>query len=235
MEILKEFCIKYEDVVKLNEHAIKAVDNCYAPYSNFHVGAAILSSSGHIIQAGNVENVSYGDSVCAERAAIFKFKSEGEKEIRAISIHIKAKNFPFYPMPCGMCRQVMLEFGYFPIICCKSPTSFIVKTVASMLPYSFRHLEPPSYIYTPNPKDLNEIIDSVEYWMQMDPNPDTRKQVERWVAEDDYASMRKYMTKRIDFGTAGLRGEMGAGYGRMNYVVIQQTSQVLSYILQPYL
>ena len=227
MEILKEHGLTYEDIIKLNEAAIKAADNCYAPYSHFEVGAAILSSSGRIITAGNVENASYGDTVCAERAAVFRFKAEGEKEIRCISVFIRAKNYSLYPTPCGMCRQVLAEFGYFPIICCKSPTAFIVKTVSSMLPYTFRYLETMPHMFTPDPKNLTEVVDCAEYWLQADPYTPTRQEVEKWLLYDDYASMRKYLCKRIDFGTAGLRGEMGAGYSRMNYVVVQQASQVV--------
>ena len=163
MDILKEYGISYEDTVKLNEHAIKASELCYAPYSHFKVGAAILSSSGKIITGGNVENASYGATVCAERSAVLRFKAEGEKNIVAISVYIHAEGYGFYPTPCGMCRQVLSEFGFFPIICCKTPTSFIVKTVSSMLPYVFRSLTTPPHIFAPDPKNLTEVIESAEY------------------------------------------------------------------------
>lgn len=235
MDILKEFGLTHEEAVKLNEMAIKAADNCYAPYSNFEVGAAILSSSGKVILGCNVENVSYGDTVCAERCAVFKFKSEGEKKIRAISVFIRAKDYGFYPTPCGMCRQVLAEFGFYPIICCKTPTNYIVKSVSSMLPYTFRSLVLMKHIWAPNPNNIDELIDSAQYWLQLDPEVTTRNQVEQWIALDDFASMRKHLCKRIDFGTAGLRGEMGAGYARMNYLVVQQTSQgIAKYLLQVY-
>lgn len=226
MEILKEYGLTHEDALKLSQKAIEAVNNAYAPYSNFLVGAAILTGSGRIIQGVNVENVSYGGSICAERTGLVRCRAEGEKVIRAIAVYIKAKDYNFYPVPCGMCRQVMAEFGYFPIICCKSPHDYIVKTVSSMLPYTFRYLTYPKHIFTPDPKNLTEVIDSAEYWLQMDPDLKSRQEVEKWLVYDDYVSMRKYLCKRIDFGTAGLRGEMGAGYSRMNYLVVQQTAQV---------
>ena len=226
MDILKEYGIDYEQAVELNKRAFKVVDRAYAPYSNFFVGAAILSGSGKIYEGVNVENASYGDTVCAERATVFKLVSEGEKEIKAISVCIKAPNYELYPVPCGMCRQVMAEFGFFPVILCKSPTSFIVKSVSSLLPYSFRSLKLLDRHFAPNPKSLQEIIEAAEYWVQLDPDAKTRAEVETWLVHDDYASMRKYLTKRIDFGTAGLRGEMGAGYCRMNHLVVQQTAQV---------
>ena len=168
----------------------------------------------------------YGATICAERFAVFTLVSQGENEIRAISVYINANGYNLYPTPCGMCRQVLSEFGFFPIICCKSPTSFIVKTVSSMLPYTFRSLEIKPQYFAPNPDKITEVIDAAQYYLQLDPYGPTRKEVEVWVAHDDYASMRKYLCKRIDFGTAGLRGEMGAGYSRMNYLVVQQASQV---------
>lgn len=226
MDILEAFGITYEQAVKLNEEAIKAEKTSYCKYSEFSVGAAILTGKGNIIHGVNVENSSYGATICAERAAVFNMVSQGEKEIKALSVCIKAEGYNLFPTPCGMCRQVMLEFGYFPIICCKSPTSFIVKTVSSIIPYSFRSLEIKPEYFAPNPKSLEGIIDAAQYYLQLDPNGPTRKEVESWVAHDDFASMKKYLTKRIDFGTAGLRGEMGPGYSRMNHLVVQQTSQV---------
>ena len=212
MNVLKEYGVTLEEATKLCECAITATKRSYAAYSNYLVGAAILSESGKIITGGNIENVSYGASICAERSAIVRFKAEGEEKIKAIAVYIKHEGFNMYPMPCGICRQVLAEFGYYPIICCKSPTSFIVKSVSSLSPYIFRFLLPPAYIFNPDPKNLEQIIDCAEYWLQMDPDIKTRQEVESWLAHDDYASMRKYFCKRIDFGTAGLRGQMGAGY-----------------------
>jgi len=96
-----------------------------------------------------------------------------------------------------------------------------------VLPYSFRSLELVDKHFAPNPKKLDEVIEAAEYWVQLDPDARTRAEVETWLVHDEYDMMRKHLTKRIDFGTAGLRSEMGAGYDRMNYLVVQQTAQVL--------
>lgn len=79
----------------------------YAPYSKFQVGAALLTKSGRIFAGCNIENVSYGLTVCAERVAIFKAISEGEKIFKAIAIYTKTKDFT---LPCGACLQVLAEF-----------------------------------------------------------------------------------------------------------------------------
>lgn len=90
---------------KLIELAKKAQKNAYCPYSRYPVGAAVLSESGKIYTGCNVENASFGLSICAERVAIFKAISAGEKKIREICVVAKSAT------PCGACRQVIMEFA----------------------------------------------------------------------------------------------------------------------------
>jgi cytidine deaminase len=88
--------------------AVKAAENAYCPYSKFRVGAAVLTKSGKIFGGGNIENVSYGGTVCAERVAVWKAVSEGERDIVAIAVIGPGTKEAY---PCALCRQVMLEFG----------------------------------------------------------------------------------------------------------------------------
>jgi len=90
---------------KLIELAKKAQKNAYCPYSRYPVGAAVMGMSGKIYTGCNVENASFGLSICAERAAIFKAVSMGEKKIKDICVVAKSAT------PCGACRQVILEFA----------------------------------------------------------------------------------------------------------------------------
>lgn len=92
----------------LKEEAKKALSNAHVPYSNYQVGAAVLTEEGNIYRGCNIENASYGATVCAERVAIFKAVSNGEKKIKAIALTTGAGDFP---TPCGICRQVMAEFA----------------------------------------------------------------------------------------------------------------------------
>lgn len=87
--------------------AVKASENAYVPFSNFHVGAALLTKDGKIYTGCNVENSSYGATICAERTAMVKAISEGEREFEAIAI---AGNGGA-SWPCGICRQFMFEFS----------------------------------------------------------------------------------------------------------------------------
>jgi cytidine deaminase len=86
--------------------ALEARQNAYAPYSNYPVGAALLTASGEIYQGVNVENAAYPTGTCAERVAVFKAVSEGEKDFVAVAVVSTNGG-----TPCGSCRQVMAEFG----------------------------------------------------------------------------------------------------------------------------
>ena len=92
---------------ELVEYAIRAREKSYSPYSNFKVGAALLTSDDSVFEGANIENASYTPTNCAERTAIFKAVSEGVKEFEAIAI-VCSGDRPAYP--CGICRQVMSEF-----------------------------------------------------------------------------------------------------------------------------
>ena len=95
------------DNANLIKLAQKAAQNAYAPYSNFKVGAALLCKSGNVYTGCNVENSSYGASNCAERTAVFKAVSEGERDFVKIAIVSERDGLTF---PCGICRQVLSEF-----------------------------------------------------------------------------------------------------------------------------
>ena len=95
--------MKYADLV---EAANQARQRAYAPYSDFPVGAALLSQSGKVYAGCNVENASYGLTICAERVALFRAVCEGEREFRAIAVVTETGS-----SPCGACRQVLSEFA----------------------------------------------------------------------------------------------------------------------------
>lgn len=96
---------------ELVRQAIQAMEKAYTPYSGFRVGAALLTRSGKIYQGCNIENAAYTPTNCAERTAFFKAVSEGEREFDAICI-VGGKDgvVTGYTAPCGVCRQVMMEF-----------------------------------------------------------------------------------------------------------------------------
>ena len=121
--------------------ALKARENAYAPYSNFKVGAVVLSEHDKLFGGCNVENASYPAGICAERNAIFHAVACGEKEITAIAIvgGLNGQITDYCP-PCGVCRQVMREFcdpEHMTVIIAKSADEYKEMTLAELLPESF--------------------------------------------------------------------------------------------------
>ncbi len=114
--------------------ANEARRRAYAPYSNYPVGAALRTRSGRIFTGCNVENAAYPTSMCAERVAIYKAVSEGEKEFEVIAVVT-----PNGGSPCGGCRQVMAEFGLDTIVLIGDDRGHVLKetTVAGLLPEAF--------------------------------------------------------------------------------------------------
>lgn len=123
------------DLKALMEEAAKAREKAYVPYSRFAVGAAVLGGSGKVYPGCNVENASYGLSICAERTAVAKAVSEGEREIKAVAV---VADVPGFCSPCGACRQVLAEFGpRMPVIMGNTRGEYQVRDLNELLPEAF--------------------------------------------------------------------------------------------------
>ena len=131
-----------KEIQELIGRALEARENAYAPYSNFQVGAALLSDSGEIYTGCNIENSAYTPTNCAERTAFFKAVSEGVRSFRAICIAGgPGEREPEEPCPpCGVCRQVMLEFcgPEFEVILAVNGQQYEVYTLDRLAPMGFR-------------------------------------------------------------------------------------------------
>lgn len=126
------------DAQKLFEAAKAVSENAYAPYSNYHVGVSILSAKNNIYVGTNVENVSYGLTMCAEASAIAQMVAHGEKEIKALLV---MANHDTMCTPCGGCRQRIAEFaqGDTQIHLCNSQKIMNVTTLSALLPLTFEN------------------------------------------------------------------------------------------------
>ena len=126
---------------KLFLEAVAARENAYTPYSHFQVGAALLAESGKIYLGCNIENAAYTPTNCAERTAFFKAISEGERKFVAIAIAAGPKGGPLaLTSPCGVCRQVMMEFCDPETICIIMGTEqeqLKIYTLKELLPLGF--------------------------------------------------------------------------------------------------
>ncbi|WP_238442368.1 cytidine deaminase [Desulfofalx alkaliphila] len=120
---------------KLINVARAAMNRAYAPYSNFPVGAALITKEGNVYNGCNVENVSYGLTCCAERVAIFKAVADGFKDFKALAV---IANTEQPCSPCGACRQVMIEFApHMEVYMVNKDGHYIKTTAGELLPAQF--------------------------------------------------------------------------------------------------
>ena len=133
--------LEQEEIKRLIRTAKAQLDYSYAPYSHFHVGAALLAKNGSVYGGCNIENAAYTPSNCAERTAFFKAVSEGVMEFDAICIvGGMNKELNKYAAPCGVCRQVMMEFcdpEEFQIILATSKKQYEIFPLNELLPLGF--------------------------------------------------------------------------------------------------
>ncbi len=119
-------------VEDLIAQAQTARQRAYAPYSNLAVGAALLTCDGRVFTGCNVENASYGLTICAERVAVGKAISEGARDFAAIAIVSETG-----ATPCGACRQVLVEFGVAQVIVARPDGGYTIFGLAELLPHAF--------------------------------------------------------------------------------------------------
>lgn len=126
--------MKQTAISRLIEAALAAREHAYAPYSKFPVGAAVMAEDGTIYTGCNVENASYPAGLCAERCAIGAAIAAGNQNFTAIAV---AGSETSYTAPCGICRQVMIEFHVPIVICARSEEDYIVLSGDDLLPSAF--------------------------------------------------------------------------------------------------
>ena len=132
----------------MNKHelvalAFEAREHSYSPYSGFRVGAAVLTAKGGVYQGSNVENASYGATICAERSAALKAVYDGERKLTAIAVvgmpdNVSAEDAA-YAFPCGLCLQFLHEFAAqdMKIYVARTPNDIIETSLGQMMPYHF--------------------------------------------------------------------------------------------------
>ncbi len=139
IKIIEAECIPIRELIR---SAMEARKKAYAPYSEYMVGAAVLTNELRIYTGCNIENASYTPSVCAERTAVCKAVSEGWRKLKAIAVVGSPKGdvISQYAFPCGVCRQILREFAdvdRFIVIVARSETDYKVYRLNELLPESF--------------------------------------------------------------------------------------------------
>jgi homotetrameric cytidine deaminase len=134
--------MRQETKHRLIAAAIEARKQAVAPYSRFRVGAALLTAAGAVVTGANVESASYGLTCCAERVALFKALTQGERDFVAIAV---VARLPKGPMPCGACRQLLAEYAPKAIVWVADsakPAGARTFKIAVLLPEAFRKMKP---------------------------------------------------------------------------------------------
>lgn len=120
----------------LIQHAARARERAYAPYSKYHVGAALLLENNDIIEGVNIENASYGGTICAERSAVATAVSQGFREFKAIAVVTDSSPLA---APCGFCRQILAEFEpNLRVILANTQGEVLETDLATLLPMQFQ-------------------------------------------------------------------------------------------------
>eukprot|EP00743_Colponemidia_sp_Colp-15_P001548 GILK01001690.1.p1 GENE.GILK01001690.1~~GILK01001690.1.p1 ORF type:complete len:159 (-),score=24.44 GILK01001690.1:1078-1512(-) len=135
-----------EDTERLIDATFEAQKRAYCPYSKFRVGAALIAEDGTLLSGCNVENASYGLSICAERTTLVKAVSEGHRKFKALAVICDMDE---NAKPCGACRQFMIEFGKYEVLLLKPDRSYRLTTSYDLLPDAFipSHLEEPNHTH----------------------------------------------------------------------------------------
>jgi cytidine deaminase len=123
-----------DEELALYERAREAAVAAYAPYSRFTVGAALRAAGGSVVCGVNVENASYGLSICAERSAVFAAVSAGHRSFDTIAVHAGADSAP----PCGACRQVLAQFAPALTVVYRREGEIVAASLEELLPEGFR-------------------------------------------------------------------------------------------------
>lgn len=127
------------DYKELYDIALEATKNAYTPYSHFNVGAALLTDDDKVYTGVNIENASYGGTICAERTAMVKAISEGHRKFKAIAVAAVSEGKEQVSSPCGICRQFIFEFGDdIDVIFGSDRESLEIFKIKDLLPGGFR-------------------------------------------------------------------------------------------------
>src|SRR5262249_14936908 len=123
-----------DEANKLLDAAKRAAEKTYSPYSHFVVGAALLAMDGQIYSGSNIENASYGLTVCAERIAIGNALTDGNNKFSAIAVYGNVDSIS----PCGACRQFIIEFGTDIMVIFRQDGHIVQRHISELLPYQFK-------------------------------------------------------------------------------------------------
>ena len=191
LDLIQTYDLNLGDVARLNRFAIIESNQSVAPHSGVKIGAALLTSDNNIYGGQYMEDLVYGNSVTAEDFAVQKALAENKTQFKAISIYYVNKDGnATFTIPSGKWRQKIQDHGHFLLISCKSEENYIVKSSASLLPYSYYSFKDDRKLYFPNRDDLKEVLDAAANWLQIDHDEATRRELEGYFHTENYDALK---------------------------------------------
>ena len=229
LDLLQSYGLSIGDVVRLNRFAIIESKQSKSPFSGVKIGAALLTEGSVIYSGQYIEDLIYCNTTTAEDFAIHKALAENNTKFKALSVYYEDKNgVAKFTIPNGKWRQKIQEYGHFILISCKSEENYILKSSASLLPYSYNEFTIERSLFFPNQSKIDEILNAAAYWLQIDHHEETRRELEGYLHKENIPKLAKILGERIAFGTAGLRGEMSTGLLLWKYTPYPLSSILLT-------
>jgi len=228
----QKFILSYlteEEIKRMVKEAKEAVDLALPTYSQFHVGACILTHDGDYITGCNIENISYTQSVHAEGCAISKAVCLKKTNFKAVAVCAKAKNFDAFIPPCGECRQFLNEFvNFLPIIMIHESGELMYEMLHEILPLSvILGADIPTTSQSVNKYD--SILYRANNWLMKDPHSLTRNEMRRLLREWKFDEIDELTKKKLEFREKGvLREKFRTGDASINLNSVQRIFEALA-------
>ena len=222
----EKFILSYlteEEITRMVKEAKEAVGLALPTYSQFHVGACILTHDGDYITGCNIENISYTQSVHAEGCAISKAVCLKKTNFKAVAVCAKAKNFDAWIPPCGECRQFLNEFvNFLPIVMIHESGELMYEMLHEILPLSVV-LGADIPTASQSGKKYDSILSRANNWLMKDPHSLTRNEMRRLLREWKFDEIDELTNKKLQFKENGvLRERFRTGDASINLNSVQR-------------
>lgn len=211
-----------EELTRLVAEARAAHSTALATYSKFYVGACILTHEGEYITGGNIENISYTQTIHAEGCAISKAISAGKKNFKAVGVYAKSENFDAFVPPCGECRQFLAEFSNFlPIVMIHESGALMFEMLHEILPLSMV-LGSTAPTTAKVASKYDDLVFKANGWVLKDIYTPTRNEMKQLLRDWKFDEIHEITQDKLRLKDGVISAKFGAGTARINYLTVQE-------------
>ncbi len=211
-----------EELTRMVAEARAAHSTALATYSKFFVGVCLLTHEGDYIIGGNIENISYTQTIHAEGCALSKAISAGKKNFKALAVYAKSENFDAFVPPCGECRQFLAEFcNFLPVVMVHETGALMFDMLHELLPLSM-------VLGTTAPKTdkvqskYDDLVFKANGWVLKDIYAPTRNEMKKLLREWKFDEIHEITKDKLRFKDGVISTKFGAGPARINYLTVQE-------------